>query len=259
VSKPKVSVITTVFNAVETIEETILSVLGQTYDNIEYIIIDGASTDGTILIIEKYIDHISVFISEPDHGIADGFNKGLAKATGEWIGFINGDDSYITTAVETMMNNISKEIMVICGNILLIGKNGYTRVKKSKIGWLNFGMFIMHPTCFIHRQVYKDTGIYDQRYKIAMDFDFFLRLKKKGFKIKHVDQTVVFMRTGGESNNVARMHQEEIIVIKQNLTGIKRLVSCCYKRLDILRWKYFYKSPFGIIPNYSEEATIELN
>jgi glycosyltransferase involved in cell wall biosynthesis len=247
---PKVSIITTVLNSVETIEQTIVSVLGQTYKNIEYIVIDAASTDGTVEVIEKYRSRISVFISEPDMGISDGFNKGLSYATGEWIGIINGDDFYTPTAVQTIMDGRSGEVKVICGNILLTGNNGYKRVKKSKISWLNFGMFIMHPTCLIHKDVYNTTGLYNLKYKIAMDFDFFMRIKKNGFQMRHIDETIVHMRTGGASNNITKMHYEEIAVMKAHLKGIQGVVSYCYKLLDILRWKYFYKSPFGIVPAF---------
>ncbi len=117
---PKVTIITVAYNAQATIEATILSVLAQSYKSLEYIIIDGGSTDGTLQIIKKYEDKISKYISEPDKGIADGFNKGIALATGDWIGMINADDQYTPNAVEVMMNNISKHDDVCCGNIIAV-------------------------------------------------------------------------------------------------------------------------------------------
>jgi hypothetical protein len=148
------------------------------------------------------------------------------------------------------MNIASDQTKVICANILLTTADGFQRIKKSKVAWLNFGMFIMHSTCLVHKEVYV---FYDQKYRIAMDFDFFLRIKKNGFVIQRVDQTIVYMRTMGESNNITKMHNEEIVVIKAHLTGIRGLVSYFYKKLNILRWKYFYKSTFGIIPDYAPE------
>lgn len=240
---PRVSIITVVYNAVATIEDTIQSVINQTYRNIEYIIVDGGSTDGTLNVVNKYLEHIARFISEPDKGIADGFNKGIALATGDWIGMINADDWYAPHAVAVMMNNGSAKDDVRCGNIMLIGKNGFEREKKSKVSWLNFGMYIMHPTCFIRKEVYRQTGKYDVSLKIAMDFDMFLRIKYSGFKIAHIDETVAYMRMDGVSNDTVKMHHEELAVMRRHLRGLSYFNSWMFNYLNRLRWKYFYKDP----------------
>jgi len=240
---PKVTIITVVYNAVATIEDTILSVINQTYSNIEYIIVDGGSTDGTLKVINMYLERITRFISEPDKGIADGFNKGIAMATGDWIGMINADDWYALDAVEIMMNNGSAIDDVRCGNIMLIGKNGFEREKKSKVGWLNFGMYIMHPTCFIRKEVYQKTGKYDISLKIAMDFDMFLRIKYNGFEIAYIDKTIAFMRMDGVSNDTVKMHHEELAVMRRHLKGLNYFNSWLFNYLNRLRWKYFYKDP----------------
>ena len=241
---PKVTIITVSFNARSTIEDTILSVLGQTYANLEYIIVDGGSTDGTLEIIEKYKDRITKFISEPDKGIADGFNKGIAMATGDWIGMINADDWYTANAVELMMSNGTAGDDVRCGNIMLVGDNGFERIKKSKVSWLNFGMYIMHPTCFIKKEVYQRVGKYDIRLKIAMDFDMFLRIKSKGFKIKYIDELIAYMRTAGVSSDVVKMHKEELAVMHSNLGGLAYIGSWIFNHMNRLRWHFFYKDPF---------------
>lgn len=240
----KVSIITTVFNAVKTIEQTIRSILAQTYPNIEYIIVDGGSTDGTLAIIEKYKYCLSGFISEPDKGIADGFNKGIGMATGDWIGMINADDWYAPNAVELVMQNASYKDDIICGNIMLIGNNGYQRGKKSKVSWLNLGMYIMHPTCFVRREVYKHTGLYDTSLKIAMDFDMYLRIRNEGFTIKYIDELITYMRADGVSSNVTKMFREELAVMRRHLRGLTLLCSWTFNYLNRLRWRYFYKDPF---------------
>jgi glycosyltransferase involved in cell wall biosynthesis len=242
---PKVSIVTTVYNAVETIEDTILSVIDQTYKNIEYIVVDGGSTDGTLQIINRYKNKIAHIISEPDKGIADGFNKGIAIATGEWIGMINADDWYALNAVELMMQRVSDNDHVCCGNIMLIGGNNFRQVKKSKVSWLNLGMYIMHPTCFIKKEVYRQIGPYDTSLKIAMDFDMFLRIKTKGLKIKYVDELVAFMRTGGVSTDVIKMHREELTVMKRYLTRFTYFMAYIFNYLNRLRWRFFYKDPFS--------------
>lgn len=243
----KVTIITTVFNAVGTIEQTILSVINQTYNNIEYIIIDGGSTDGTLQVIDRYRDKLSVVVSEPDNGIADGFNKGIALATGDWIGMINADDWYTSNAVELIISNMTTTDKVCCGNLLLLGENGFERIKKSKIGWLNYGMYIMHPTCFVHNSVYRSVGQYDSTFRIAMDFDMFLRIKRAGYRIKHIDEHIACMRTFGVSNDVNKMHTEELAVMKRNLHWSSFLLSGIFNQLNRLRWRLWYKDPFRIV------------
>ena len=238
---PKVSIITVVYNAIDTIEQTIKSVIGQGYPNLEYIIIDGGSTDGTLDVIQKYRGHISQFVSEPDKGIGDGFNKGISMAQGDWIGMINADDWYAPNAIALMMANVSIDDYVCCGNIRLIGKNGFEREKRSKVGWLNFGMYIMHPTCFVRKWVYRATGKYDTSLKIAMDFDMFLRIKSKGFPIKYIDQTVAYMRADGVSSDTLKMHKEEIAVMRRHLAGLNYLSSWLFNYANRLRWRFFYK------------------
>ncbi|MEO3406425.1 glycosyltransferase family 2 protein [Mucilaginibacter sp. CAU 1740] len=240
----KVTIITVVYNAVNTIEGTMQSVINQTYNNIEYIIVDGGSTDGTLAIIEKYRAHIDQFISERDKGIGDGFNKGIAMATGKWIGMINADDWYAPDAVEAIMTNVDKEDFVCCGNIRLMGGNGTERDKKSKVSWLNFGMYIMHPSCFVRRSVYREVGNYDISLRIAMDFDMFLRIKSFGYSIKYIDHVIAYMRTDGVSNDTVKMHKEELAVMKRHLHGVSYLLSCLFNYLNRLRWRFFYKDPF---------------
>ena len=121
----KVSIITVVFNGIRTIEQTIKSVLNQSYKNIEYIIIDGGSTDGTLDIIRKYENYLSYIISEPDHGIYDAMNKGIQKSTGDIVGIINSDDWYEVNTVSQVVERFeSFAVDLVYGDINFIGKNG---------------------------------------------------------------------------------------------------------------------------------------
>jgi glycosyltransferase involved in cell wall biosynthesis len=247
--QPKVSIITTVFNAAGTIERTVMSVLRQSYTNIEYIIVDGGSTDGTVELIEQYKDRGVCIISGPDDGIGDGFNKGIRMATGEWIGLINADDWYTLGAVEAVMSSISDKDEVCCGNIGLTGNNGYYRVKKSKVAWLNFGMYIMHPSCFIRKDVYNRIGLYDTKLKIAMDFDLFLRIRRAGIRITYIDELIACMGPGGASSDIKKMHREELRVMRRHLALPELTASAVFNYLNRLRWRFFYRDPFVSKPN----------
>jgi len=241
----KVSVITVVYNAVDTIENTIQSVIEQTYPNIEYIIIDGGSTDGTLQIIEQYKKSISKIVTGPDKGIADAFNKGIALATGDWIGMINADDWYAYNAIERVMLNVTANDAICCGDLTLLGENGFALCKKSKVRWLNLGMYIMHPTCFVRKEVYDKIGLYDTSLRIAVDFDMFLRIKNRGLKIKYIKEMIAFMRTGGASSNVIQMHQEELMVMRRHLNHLLYPISASFNYLNRLRWRFLYQNPFA--------------
>lgn len=244
---PKVSIVTTVYNAVATIEDTIRSVERQTYPNIEYIVVDGGSTDGTQEIIARHWDRIDKFISEPDKGIADGFNKGISMASGDWIGLINADDWYADDAIETMVRHVTNDDYVYCGNVMLLGPNGYSHVKKSKVGWLNLGMYVMHPTCFVRPVVYRQVGTYDLSLPVAMDYDMFLRIKRRGFPIKYADELVTYMRTGGNSSDPGKAMDDELVVMRRHLAPLDYATSITFNYLNRLRWRLFYKDPFGAV------------
>jgi glycosyltransferase involved in cell wall biosynthesis len=202
-NNPLISIITVVYNGVATLEQTILSVINQTYKNIEYIIIDGGSTDGTIEIIKKYEKHLAYWISEPDKGIYDAMNKGIAKATGKLIGLINSDDWYELNAVEHVVNefliaNITN--VIIHANIYKVRNDSKTIFRPKKHYRLMYGMCIGHPSCFITKHVYDSIGLYDSHYKIAADFDLLLRAYLKKIKYIHIDNSLVNMRIGGASD-----------------------------------------------------------
>lgn len=153
---PLISVITVVYNAAQTLEPTMLSVINQTYKNVEYIIIDGGSTDGTVDIIKKYEDKIAYWVSESDKGIYDAMNKGIDRATGEWINFMNAGDSFATQDVlcTVFERGHYNDIDIIYGNVYLIGQK-----KVGKIGNLNrikYYMPFCHQSCFVRTKLSKN-------------------------------------------------------------------------------------------------------
>ena len=213
---PLISVITVSYNASKTIEKTILSVLKQTYTNVEYIIIDGGSTDATVDIISKYKNDISVFISEKDEGISDAFNKGIGYATGELIGIINADDWYEKDACEIMALNYSKRFDVYYGNCNIYDFRNQVKLKKPNFNKLNFGMSIYHPSCFITKRAYEISGLYSKKYALTMDYDLLLRLKNLNFQFKYIDKTISNFRLGGISNSFKKQGLKETLQIKND-------------------------------------------
>lgn len=197
----KVSIITVSYNSVKTIEQTIQSVLAQTYKNIEYIIIDGASTDGTQQIIEKYKDYLGYYISEKDEGLYYAMNKGIQKATGEIIGIINSDDWYAENAVETVLSCMGKSAAeVVYGKIVHVSKADKRTVSK-KIDIENFwyNMAVPHPSVFVRKCIYDRLGKFDTEYSIAADYELMLRFYSEGVKFEYADVVIAYHREGGIS------------------------------------------------------------
>ena len=201
---PKISIITVSYNSAKTIEQTILSVINQSYKNIEYIIIDGGSTDGTVDIIKKYADKIAYWVSEPDEGISDAFNKGIKKSTGEIVGIINADDWYELDAVEKVANIITaNEFEFIFGNLDYYDMNDkYCFTQYADYDYLENikkEMSVAHPTVFVKKTVYDVYGVFDKRFKTAMDFELISRFCKEGVSGIPINEKIANMRLGGES------------------------------------------------------------
>jgi glycosyltransferase involved in cell wall biosynthesis len=183
---PAFSIITVAYNARKTIENTIQSVIAQTYPYIEYIIIDGASTDGTLSVIEKYRQHIHIRISQPDKGIYDAMNKGMVLASGDYLCFLNAGDCFReNNSLQQMAESIDKTNLpdVLYGETALIDKNGYfLRMRRlsapEKLTWKSFkqGMVVCHQAFFVKRLLAEP---YDLQYHFSADFDWCIRLMKK--------------------------------------------------------------------------------
>lgn len=205
----RVSLITVVFNCQDFIEQCIQSVLGQAYPNLEYIVIDGLSSDNTGLIINRYAEQIDYYVSEPDRGMYDALNKGIAVATGELIGILNSDDYLVSPDVISDMVNflISKQADAVYGNLNYVKRTDEGIIKRK---WrsnplnrkdLEFGWMPAHPTLFIKKSYFKNYGGYALNLGTAADYELILRfLYKHHLNAVFCDKLVVHMRTGGISN-----------------------------------------------------------
>lgn len=226
---PKVSIITVSFNSASTIEETILSVVNQTYKNIEYIVVDGNSTDETKSIIEKYRSHISIFISEPDKGIYDAMNKGVESSTGDIVAILNSDDFYldndvIKKIVDAFSQYESTQIVSTSVEIFNADTNKVIRkynAKKFRNWMFYIGHQPPHPGIFCRRNVFDKTGLFHIYFKIAADFDFLLRaIQIQKLKIIKLDWTSVKMRAGGASQQgvlgIFKTNKEVYQSLKEN-------------------------------------------
>ena len=205
----KISIITVVFNSVTTIEQTIQSVLAQSYKNIEYIIVDAQSTDGTLAIIDKYKDKISIVLSEKDKGYYDGLNKGINLAKGEIIGTLNADDRFasnqiIEKIVSEFTNNSKLESVI--GDIAFVNnQNKISRYYSSKNfnpSQFKLGIMPPHPSFYCKKNVFERLGLYQPQFKLAGDFELLLRyLWKNKITFKYVPLLMVYMNKGGKSTD----------------------------------------------------------
>jgi glycosyltransferase involved in cell wall biosynthesis len=236
-NKTKVTVVTVTYNAEEHLEQTIKSVIEQDYPNIEYIIIDGASTDKTIDIIKRYERYITYWISEPDVGIYDAMNKGIDVATGEWINFMNAGDSFChTNTISKVINDSEVNDDLISGDISYINNNIKRYLKApGTINALN-GMFCFHQTLFTKTSIMKQYK-FSLEFKIAGDYDFVLKCFMNGFNFKFLDFGIANFIAGGfaELNPIKGRIEDMFIQSKylENLTDIFTLSA--YARFENLK------------------------
>jgi glycosyltransferase involved in cell wall biosynthesis len=227
---PLVSIITIVYNGERHIADTIRSVQRQTYRNIEYLVIDGGSTDGTIGIIQQFGDTVSVLVSEKDEGISDAFNKGLRRATGEIVGMINADDWYEEDAVEIAVSNL-QDADVVYGDLRLWSEGRTDFIVKGDHRYLNKEMTVNHPTVFVRKTCYDQLGFFDKSYKCAMDYDLMLRLLVNNFRFKYISAVLANMRWEGLSDTQWMLGCRETLAIKNKH----------FPRRKLLNRLYFYK------------------
>ncbi len=198
---PLVSIITIVFNDESSIRQTIDSVLRQSYDAIEYIIIDGGSHDNTVAIISEYEASLAYWQSEPDQGISDAFNKGIRAARGEIIGLINAGDWYEPETVQLVVKTFlaEQEIGVICGTLQFW--KGLTQEYRcpSVPALLEREMTVTHPTCFVRAGLYHHYGLFATDYKLAMDYELLLRFKRQGSRFLSLEAVLANMQHDGVS------------------------------------------------------------
>lgn len=205
----KVSIITAVINGVETIEDCIKSVLCQSYKDVEYVIIDGNSTDGTLDVINRYKNKIAKVVGESDKGIYDALNKGIKLATGDIIGFLHSDDFYANDRIiEKVADVFMKYNVDSCyGDLQYVYKNDTKKVirhwKSSKYehGKFKYGWMPPHPTFFVKKKIYDEYGYFNTNFKIAADYELMLRFLE-GHRIStyYIPEVLIKMRLGGMSN-----------------------------------------------------------
>lgn len=215
---PLISVITVTYNADKTLHRTLESVKAQTYKNIEHIIIDGGSTDGTLQIIQSSEDAIAYWCSEPDNGIYDAFNKGIALATGEFIGVLNADDYYESDQLENAVAALkSSDAPFVHGDIILHGWQGQDIVMFGDPHYelkIREGMPSLHQvTTLCRRSVFQDFGLFSTRYRIAGDFDWYLRLANQNCVGAYAPNVRAHMTAGGVSTTQQRRANFEAFII----------------------------------------------
>ncbi len=211
---PLVSIITICLNSEKTLAQTIQSVINQTYNPIEYLIIDGGSTDSTLDIIRKYDDQIDYWLSEPDDGTSHAINKGLQLSRGELIGILCADDFYEQDAVQTIIGNYSADTPKIYhGNMTRIdvqtGEKTFIVKPPDDLERLFQGCVVNTATAFVDRRVFEKHSLFDHRYKLANDHEFLLRVFLAGVEFEYIPRNITFMRDGGMSQkNYIRASRE---------------------------------------------------
>lgn len=218
--KDLVTIVTVTYNAENLLEETLLSVINQSYKNIEYIIIDGASTDKTIDIIKKYEDKINYWVSEPDDGIYFAMNKAIEKATGEWINFMNAGDTFFDlNTIQDIMNLKSADAELLYGNLQFKGsKTQYRAQDKSK--WYEYLPF-NHQTLFTTTSLMKEFP-FNTCYRIAADQDFMIRMFHAEKNFFYIDRIIVLFSPGGyTSDNHFLSCVESLQVLLNNGVNVK--------------------------------------
>lgn len=234
-----VSIITIVLNGQEVIRQTIDSVLSQSYEAVEYIIIDGGSTDGTVDIINEYESSLHYWQSGDDNGISDAFNKGIRRARGQVIGLLNAGDWYEPDCVENVVNVFREDnnTGVVCGSLQLWRGEDPEYLCSSVPELLDREMTVTHPTCFIRADLYKKVGLYSTKYSLAMDYEILLRIKMHGGNIVALARTLANMRHDGISEENWQDALRESHRARTELLGKSFFTTSWYLNFLILkRW-----------------------
>lgn len=228
----QITVITAVLNRAATIGQALRSVRDQQWPNIEHIVIDGGSTDGTLAILDQHRAGLSKVVCEPDSGLYDALNKGIRQATGDVIGFMHADDEFASPFALTRIAAAFEDPSVgaAYGDLVYVSKNNtskvarYWRAGKYRRAQLSQGWMPPHPTFYVRRDVYARLGVFDTRFRIAADYENMLRILWRGrVQPAYIPEILVRMRTGGISNlsicNMLRKSVEDYEAMRQNGIG----------------------------------------
>lgn len=233
----KISVVTVCYNAVQTLEKTMLSVLNQTYPDVEYIIIDGGSTDGTVDIIKKYADRLAYWVSEPDKGIYDAMNKGTLKASGDWIIYINADDILLSVPIDILESaHVNSFFSAVCGKVRT--ENG---IIKPYFNWTIYTHNTLpHQGIFYNQRL--RTELYDLNYKIFADYVYNINLYKARQHVYCINRIIAFHSLDGISNDKKYVKELFDIIHKNGIWAY--ILSFCYfkyKGCCLRLRRYFYE------------------
>lgn len=243
---PKFSIITVTLNVEDTIEETILSVLNQSYKNIEYLIIDGRSKDKTLKIISKYREKIAYFVSEQDSGIYNAMNRGADKARGDYLYFLNSGDSLKNKDIlKEVSERLDDNPDLLYGKVKVMDKNdegGYIKGKKVyKIG-LRLGGKVGQQAMFVKRKVFNELGGLNEKYKIAADFDLLCKILDNDFSVKRIDKVICNYDNNGISSNLRKSYDDTAKVIMDRYGIICFGIYFLITRLKLLTAKFLFKN-----------------
>lgn len=253
----KISVITVCYNAADTIAETLESVAAQRYRDVEHIVVDGASTDRTLKIVERYADKVAQVLSEPDRGVYDAMNKGLALASGEVVGFLNADDVYLHPDVLSKVAEVMADpnLDACYADLIYVERKQVDRVVRHWTsreyipGLFEKGWMPAHPTLFVRKSVYEKYGGFDLRYSLQADFELALRLMcVHGIQTRYVPEVWVRMRMGGMSNNSVRN------MIRGNLEAY---AACRANGLKVPPW-FILTKIFSRVPQFIRAYRMKL-
>jgi glycosyltransferase involved in cell wall biosynthesis len=243
----KISVVTTLFNAKDTVADCLDSVAAQTYPQREHIVIDGGSDDGTLALLQQRRAQLAVLVSEPDGGIYFGLNKGIARATGEVVGLLHADDVYADTQVLARVAAAFADpaVQAVYGDLQYVARADPRRVIRHwqagvfRPARLHRGWMPPHPTLFLRRSLYERFGLFDTRYRIAADYDLILRMLTTlaAGEVLHLPQVLVRMRVGGVSNRSMRT------VLRKSWEDYRALRANGVGGLGALAWKNLSKLP----------------
>lgn len=248
----KISIITVCYNSASTIRDTLESVCSQRYDNIEYIVIDGASKDATLDIISEYKGSISTLLSEPDKGIYDAMNKGIKLATGDYVGILNSDDVFSgPSTIEDLVTFLKANPAcdAAYANLVFVKRDNTDVVTRTYSSasfspWkIRFGFMIPHPTFYARRGLFEQHGDYKTGYRVSADFELMTRFITRGIKLARHDSTMVKMRQGGISTTGFwwRIHQNMEIVRACRENGIYTNIFMIALKIPFKIASYFFK------------------
>lgn len=228
----KISIITITYNCVETIERTLKSVIGQTYPDVEYIVVDGASSDGTRDILENYAGYFDFFVSEPDRGVANAYNKALLHATGDVINFMNGDDYFIHNEV---LSHVSKEFEENPSTDILVGKDELNIVSSihdtNRYTNVYIDAVFPHQAIFSKKRVFDEIGNFDEHFCFVGDRDWLLRAWSRGYKFQLKNEVYVHFSVGGRCFGTGNVFEEYEVAKKYlQLTGQEKFLDSAQRR-----------------------------